>query len=74
MIKIFRFQSQPQTNVSHNFVENLFKNFKYAPKVYSPSQYRKETTERLSYDNKKIFKNCFRATQNEKKVVEKNLI
>ena len=48
-------------------MENLFKNFKYAPKVYSPSQYRKETTERLSYDNKKIFKNCFRATQNEKK-------
>ena len=43
-----------QTNDSQSFVENLSKNFK--PKVYSPSQYRKETTERLSYDKKRFLK------------------
>ena len=58
-----------QTNVSEfcrKFVKKL-----YTPKVYSPSQYRKETTERLSYDKKRFLKIVSELLKMKKKVVEK---
>ena len=54
-----------QTNDSKNFVENLSKNFTHLKYTRHPNIGKRRQS--VFHMIKKIFKNCFRATQNEKK-------